>query len=95
MLFSSAGVSLLLRKMEEVHIRASQGSGEDYLVILMKIIRAGNGKGVGSEKDALNKLKVVRLALAKYFARCGVIGVGGKEAAMSMMKTPGPILYAS
>lgn len=80
--------------MEEVHIRASQGSGEDYLAILMKIVRTGTGKGVGSEKDALNKLKSVRLALAKYFARCGVIGVGGKDT-IGVMKKPGPIVYST
>ena len=77
MLFSSSGVSLLLRTMEEVHIRASQGSGEDYLAVLMKIIRCG-GRGAGNEQEALNRLKTVRLALAKYFARCGAIWVGGK-----------------
>lgn len=79
MLFTSKNIALLLRKTEEVHTRASQGSGEDYLSVLVKIIRLNGGKGVGGEKEALNKLKTVRLALAKYFARCGVIGVGGRD----------------
>jgi nuclear pore complex protein Nup85 len=65
--------------MEEVQTRTSQGSGEDYLSVLVKIIRSSGGKGTGGEKEALNKLKTVRLALAKYFARCGVIGVGGRD----------------
>lgn len=79
MLFTSKNIGLLLRKVEEVHTRTSQGCGEDYLLVLVKIIRSTGGKGIGGEKEALNKLKTVRLALAKYFARCGVIGVGGRD----------------
>lgn len=79
MLFTSNNIGVLLRKMEEVHTRTSQGSGEDYLSVLVKIIRSSGGKGIGGEKEALNKLKTVRLALAKYFARCGTIGAGGKD----------------
>ena len=79
MLFTSKNVGLLLRKVEEVYTRTSQGSGEDYLSVLVKIIRSSSGKGIGGEKEALNKLKTVRLALAKYLARCGVIGVGGRD----------------
>jgi len=30
-----------------------------------------------NEKDVLERLKSVRLALAQYFARCLVLGVGG------------------
>jgi nuclear pore complex protein Nup85 len=95
MLFSLADVALLLRKMEELHIRASQGSGEDYLAVLMTLIRVGSGKGVGSEKEALNRLKSVRLGLAKYFARCGVIGVGGKDAMSTVTRNSVPTVYAS
>ena len=87
MLFSSTNIGLLLRKMEEVHTRTSQGSGEDYLSVLVKIIRSSGVKGNGGEKEALNKLKTVRLALAKYFARCGVIGVGGRDSLSVVMRT--------
>jgi nuclear pore complex protein Nup85 len=52
MLFTSANIGLLLRKMEEVHTRTSQGSGEDYLSVLVKIIRSSGGKGIGGEKEA-------------------------------------------
>lgn len=63
----------LLKKLEEVLIRAEQGSGEDYLAVLIRSIKGGG------EKEALNRLKMVRLGLARYFARCTVIGVGGKH----------------
>ncbi|KAF9642653.1 hypothetical protein BDM02DRAFT_3105390 [Thelephora ganbajun] len=93
MLFTSANIGLLLRKMEEVQTRTSQGSGEDYLSVLVKIIRSSGGKGIGGEKEALNKLKMVRLALAKYFARCGVIGVGGKDSLNAVTRNSN--VYAS
>lgn len=93
MLFSSANVGLLLRKTEEVHTRTSQGSGEDYLSVLIKIIRSSGGKGNGGEKEALNKLRTVRLALAKYFARCGVIGVGGRDSLSAVTRNNN--VYAS
>ena len=93
MLFTSANIGLLLRKMEEVHTRTSQGSGEDYLSVLIKIIRSSGGKGNGGEKEALNKLKAVRLALAKYFARCGVIGVGGRDGLSAVTRNSN--VYAS
>lgn len=64
LLFSPSGASELLRKLEEVFVRTSQGSGEDYLSVLMKTIKGGG------EKEALDRLNVVRLALARYFARC-------------------------
>jgi nuclear pore complex protein Nup85 len=71
LLFSSAGVSELLRKVEEVFTRASQGSGEDYLSVLVRTIKGG------TEKEALDRLKTVRLALARYFARYTARSVGG------------------
>lgn len=73
LLFSAAGASELLRKLEEVFTRASQGSGEDYLSVLMKTIKGGG------EKEALDRLKIVRLALAKYFARYTARSVGERE----------------
>lgn len=63
----------MLQKLEEIFIRAEQGCGDDYLAVFMRMIKAR------PEKDALNRLKTVRLALARYFARCTVIGVGGKN----------------
>ena len=73
MLFTSAGACLLLHRLEEIHIRASQGSGDDYISVLARMAN------VGSEKEGLLRLRPVRLALARYFARCAVIGVGGKD----------------
>lgn len=66
LLFTSSEASVLLQKLEEVFVRTSQGSGEDYLSVLTRTI-----KGSG-EKEALDRLNVVRLALARYFARCTV-----------------------
>lgn len=71
LLFTMSDAGVLLRKLEEIFIRTSQGGGEDYLSVLVKTI-----KGAG-EKEALERLKIVRLALARYFARCTVIGLGG------------------
>ncbi|KAF9461545.1 nucleoporin Nup85-like protein [Collybia nuda] len=64
LLFSSSDALGLLRKLEEVFVRTSQGSGEDYLSVLVKTIKGGG------EKEAIDQLNVVRLALARYFARC-------------------------
>jgi len=47
---------MLLRKLEESFVRASQDSGEDYLTVLSRKI-----EGVG-EEEALERLKTVRLA---------------------------------
>jgi len=71
LLFSSASASLLLQKLEEIFVGSSQGAGDDYLTVLTRVI---GGRG---EKEALERLKTVRLALAHYFARCLVLGVGG------------------
>jgi nuclear pore complex protein Nup85 len=71
LLFSSASASLLLQKLEEIFVGSSQGAGDDYLIVLTRVI---GGRG---EKEALERLKTVRLALAHYFARCLVLGVGG------------------
>lgn len=71
LLFPPSGASELLRRLEEVFVRTSQGSGDDYLRVLTKMIKGGG------EKEALERLKVVRLALARYFARCTFSGIGG------------------
>ncbi|KIM44830.1 hypothetical protein M413DRAFT_442797 [Hebeloma cylindrosporum] len=71
LLFTSSGASLLLQKLEEIFVRASQGAADDYLSVLVRVLR------VRGEKEALERLKTVRLALARYFGRCLVLGVGG------------------
>jgi nuclear pore complex protein Nup85 len=63
----------LLQKLEEIFIRTSQGSGDDYLSVLRRTTKSGG------DKEALERLKTVRVALARYFARCTIIGVGGKH----------------
>ncbi|KAJ7334118.1 Nup85 nucleoporin-domain-containing protein [Mycena albidolilacea] len=69
LLFSATGAAELLAKLEEISVRSSQGSGGDYLDILARTI-AGGG-----HKEALDRLKTVRLALARYFARAAVLSV--------------------
>ncbi|KAL6299538.1 Nup85 nucleoporin-domain-containing protein [Sparassis latifolia] len=73
MLFTTDEACLLLCRLEEIHIRAAQGASEDYLAVLARTTKSGG------EKHALQRLQTVRLALARYYARCGVIGVGGKN----------------
>ncbi|KAF8998522.1 nucleoporin Nup85-like protein [Cyathus striatus] len=63
---SAASASKLLQKLEEVYVGISQGAEDDYLTLLKRKAEGGD------ERDALNKLKTVRLALARYFARCTV-----------------------
>lgn len=72
MLFSSNDACMLMEKLEEIHIRVGQGSGDEYLGVLTRIVRGG-------EKHALQRLQAVRLSLARYYARCGAIGVGGRS----------------
>lgn len=71
MLFTSNDACLLIQKLEEIQIRVGQGCGDDYLSVLSRIAHGG-------EKHALQRLQAVRLALARYYARCGAIGVGGR-----------------
>lgn len=75
MLFSTAGAGELFQKLDEIFTRTSQGAGEDYLSVLIRV----SPEQAGGEQAALHRLKTVRLALAKYFARCTMIGVGGKH----------------
>ncbi|KAF7356620.1 Nuclear pore complex protein Nup85 [Mycena venus] len=69
LLFSASGAAELLGKLEEIFVRSSQGSGSDYLDILTRTIPGGG------HKAALDRLKTVRLALARYFARSAVLSV--------------------
>lgn len=71
-MFTSEDAYLLLRKLEEITSGAAHGAGSDYLSILA---RTTKGK---DEKHALQRLQIVRLVLAKYYARCGAIGVGSR-----------------
>lgn len=72
MFFTSEDACLLLHKLEEICTRTSQGNGSDYITVWGKILKNED------EKWLLQKLQVVRFVLARYFARCGVIGVGGR-----------------
>ncbi|KAF9054665.1 Nup85 nucleoporin-domain-containing protein [Panaeolus papilionaceus] len=72
LLFSTSGATMLLHKLEEVFTMTSQGMGDEYLSIFIRTVQAR------TEKDALERLKAVRLALAVYFSRCLVLGQGGK-----------------
>ncbi|KAH9987510.1 Nup85 nucleoporin-domain-containing protein [Russula vinacea] len=69
MLFSSSGAVELIKRLEEVHLRASQGSGDAYLSVLM--VTMGS-----NEAEALQRLKSARLTLAKYYAKCTMIAGG-------------------
>ena len=60
-----------MEKIEEVTTRANQGAGEDYLGVLVRRLKGGG------QKAALDQLKMVRLALAKYVARCAISGIEG------------------
>jgi len=72
MLYSSSGAVGLLKRLEEVHLRASQGSGDAYLSVLMVTM------GGSSETQALQRLKSARLSLAKYYGRCTMVA-GGRD----------------
>ncbi|EDR05684.1 uncharacterized protein LACBIDRAFT_302853 [Laccaria bicolor S238N-H82] len=66
LLFSSSSASFMLQKLNEIFVRTSQGSGDDYLIVLSRKLKGGG------ETEALENLRGVRLALARYFARCTV-----------------------
>lgn len=78
MLFAPEDACVLLSKLEEICSRAAQGAGPDYLSVLARTTKNKD------EKQALQRLQIVRLALARYYARCGVIGVGGRVESSSM-----------
>ncbi|KAJ2911868.1 hypothetical protein MD484_g8548, partial [Candolleomyces efflorescens] len=62
LLFSSSQASLLLRKLEEISLKVSQGAGSEYLGVLSRMVE---GK---DQKEALKRLQLVRLALARQLA---------------------------
>lgn len=70
--FTSNDACLLIQKLEEIHIGVTQGCGDDYLTVLSRIVKGG-------ERHALQRLQTVRLSLARYYARCATIGVGGRS----------------
>lgn len=72
-LFSYTSACLLLHRLDDVCARTAQGSGEDYLKMLEMKLR------IDGRQDVQQRLQVVRLALAKYFARCAMIGTGGTQ----------------
>ncbi|KAI5895131.1 uncharacterized protein SCHCODRAFT_02618667 [Schizophyllum commune H4-8] len=65
LLFSQDGALQILRTMNEVSTRALQGGEDEYLDVLRRVQK-------GDTKDVARRLKVVRLALAKYFAQYNV-----------------------
>lgn len=54
---------LLLRRLEEVVLRSSQGDGNEYLNLLTRVMK------IGGHKEALRRFDILRLALARYLAR--------------------------
>ena len=72
MLYSSSGAVELLKRLDEVHLRTSQGSGDAYLSILMVTMGGSN------EAEALQRLRTARLSLAKYSAKCTMVA-GGRD----------------
>lgn len=67
----------LLRHLEEIYIRAEQGDGAQYLGALDRIMLGAKTNLASRPVDvdgALGQLQVVRLALARYLARCAVGG---------------------
>ncbi|KAI0294307.1 Nup85 nucleoporin-domain-containing protein [Multifurca ochricompacta] len=72
MLYSSSGAVELLKRLEEVNLRASQGSGDDYLSVLMVTMKGA------TEGEVLQRLKSARLSLAKYYAKCTMVA-GGRD----------------
>ena len=70
LMFTAREASLLIQKLEEITVGTMQGAGSDYLPILVRMLKNGD------EAKALQRLQIVRLALARYYAKCGVIVSG-------------------
>ncbi len=70
----------LLRHLEDIYIHAEQGLGHEYLGALELIMHGEQVSSKdaevrkGSTENALRQLQIVRLALARYLARCTVAG---------------------
>jgi len=60
----------MLQKLEEIFVQISQGAGDDYLSVLLRVMKCR------SDKEVLERLRTVRLALAQYFARSLVLSMG-------------------
>lgn len=72
LVFRSDEVCELLGRLEVLQSRVQNGYSAEYLGVLAQM-------GAGErERQAARRLDVVRLSLARYYARCGSIGVGGR-----------------
>lgn len=86
LVFNTSEAIVILQKLEEVFTGVNQGAEEDYLSLYMRLLatrrlqrQESSGKKDGevesmSTADALSQLGNVRLFLARYFARCTVLG---------------------
>ncbi|KAF7770639.1 hypothetical protein Agabi119p4_6613 [Agaricus bisporus var. burnettii] len=86
LVFNTSEAIVILQKLEEVFTGVNQGAEEDYLSLYMRLLamrrlqrQESSGKEDGetegmSMADALSQLGNVRLFLARYFARCTVMG---------------------
>jgi nuclear pore complex protein Nup85 len=72
LIFRADEVFEFLGRLEEIQSRIHNGFDDDYLHVLLRILKAS------SAREGLKRLEIVRLSLARYFARCSSIGVGGK-----------------
>ncbi|KZT25118.1 hypothetical protein NEOLEDRAFT_1178543 [Neolentinus lepideus HHB14362 ss-1] len=71
-LFTTEAICLFLQKLEEIQTRVDQGWADDYLSIVVRTTKGGG------TKDAFQRLKRVRLATARFYAKCSIIDIGGK-----------------
>ncbi|TFK52007.1 hypothetical protein OE88DRAFT_1735010 [Heliocybe sulcata] len=74
--FTTEAICLFLQKLEELQVRVEQGWANDYLSIIVRTTRGGG------TKDALQRLKRVRLATTRYYAKSSVIDIGYKGIAV-------------
>ncbi|KZW00006.1 hypothetical protein EXIGLDRAFT_723166 [Exidia glandulosa HHB12029] len=72
LVFRSDEICELLGRLEVLQSRVQNGYSAESLGVLAKI-----GQG-DRTRLATKRLEVVRLSLARYYARCGSIGVGGR-----------------
>lgn len=71
-MFRSEEICELLGRLEVLQSRVQNGYSAESLGVLTKI---GHGDRAVL---AAKRLEVVRLSLARYYARCTTIGVGGR-----------------
>jgi len=72
LIFRADEVCELIGRLEVLSSRVQNGYGSEYLGVLMRIANSD------VEQQAYKRLEIVRLSLARYYARCGQIGVGGR-----------------